>query len=94
MLDYFLLQKRKVNDHVFSKVVKYDKNGILFYDSFVKNVVILQNGTTSFMLLNLTKEDEGFYYCEVNTKPSGGGNLGRSYTEYTQLTILGKSILA
>lgn len=88
VLDYVLLQKRRVNDHGFTKVVKYDKNTILFYESFVKKVVMLQNGTTSFMLLNLTKEDEGFYYCEVNTKPSGGGNIAKSYTEYTQLKIL------
>lgn len=94
VLDYFLLQKRRVNDHVATKVVKYDKSGVLFYKPLVKNVVMLRNGTTSFMLLNLTKEDEGFYSCEVNTKPSGGGNIGKSYTEYTQLKILGKSILA
>lgn len=94
VLDYFLLQKRRVNDHVATKVVKYDKSGVLFYKPLVKNVVMLRNGTTSFMLLNLTKEDEGFYYCEVNTKPSGGGNIGKSYTEYTELKILGKSILA
>ena len=93
-LDYFLLQKRRVNDHVPTKVVKYDKSGVLFYKPLVKNVVMLQNGTTSFMLLNLTKEDEGFYYCEVNTKPSGDGNIGKSYIEYTLLKILGKSILA
>lgn len=88
------MQKRRVNDHVATKVVKYDKSGVLFYKPLVKNVVMLRNGTTSFMLLNLTKEDEGFYYCEVNTKPSGGGNIGKSYTEYTELKILGKSILA
>ena len=87
-----MLQKRTVNDQWLKKVVKYDENGIKFYRSFVKSVVMLQNGTTSFMLLNLTKEDAGLYCCEINIKTSGGGKTGKSYRECTQLTILGKAI--
>ncbi|KAK2564794.1 Opioid-binding protein/cell adhesion molecule [Acropora cervicornis] len=88
VLDYFVLEKRTVNDKWLKKVVKYDETGILFFESFVKSVVILQNGTTSFMLLNLTKEDEGLYCCDVTTKASGGGKNGENYRECTQLTIL------
>ncbi|XP_044180636.1 limbic system-associated membrane protein-like isoform X2 [Acropora millepora] len=88
VLDSFELKKRTVNDKWLKNVVKYDETGIMFYESFVKSVVMLRNGTTSFMLLNLTKEDEGLYCCDVNTKASGGGKTGKSYRECTQLTIL------
>ena len=89
-----MLEKRTVNDKRLKKVVKYDETGILFFESFVKSVVMLRNGTTSFMLLNLTKEDEGLYCCDVTTKASGGGKNGENYIECTELTILGKSILS
>ena len=94
VLAYFVLQRRTVNDKWLKRVVKYDETGILFFESFGKSVVMLQNGTTSFMLLNLTKEDEGLYCCDVNTKASGGGKTGKRNRECTQLTILGKSILS
>ena len=94
VLAYFVLQRRTVNDKWLKRVVKYDETGILFFESFGKSVVMLQNGTTSFMLLNLTKEDEGLYCCDVNTKASVGGKTGKRNRECTQLTILGKSILS
>ena len=89
-----MLQKLKVKGYGFTKMVKYAKDGIVFYDSFNQSVVILQNGTTSFMLLNLKNEDKGTYCCEVNTKLLASGKNGKSGTECTQLTILGESILA
>lgn len=94
VLDYFVLLKRKVNGFGTTKMVKYDKNGIVFYRSFVQRVAMLKNGTTSFMFLNLKNEDEGSYCCDVNTKLLASGKQGDSDTECTQLIILGESILA
>ena len=96
VLDYFELEKLvlKVDGLEFTKMVKYAKDGIVFYGSFNQSVVILQNGTTSFMLLNLKTEDIGTYCCEVNTKFLASGQRGESDTECTKLIILGESPLA
>lgn len=96
VLDSFELEKLvlKVDGLGFTKMVKYAKDGIIFYGSFNQSVVILQNGTTSFMLLNLKTEDKGTYCCEVNTKVLGSGQRGESDTKCTKLIILGESPLA
>lgn len=75
-------------------MLKYDEKGIVFYGAFAQTVAMLKNGTTSFMLLNLKKENNGSYCCEVNTKLLASGKQGASDIECTQLIILGESILA
>ncbi|XP_068686464.1 hemicentin-2-like isoform X2 [Montipora foliosa] len=69
--------------------MKYEKSGIVFYDSFSEKVVLLQRGTPSFMLLNLKMDDKAEYCCEVNTRPSANGMQGHSEVNCTQLIILG-----
>ena len=95
VLDYFVFLKFKLKftGYEITKMVKYDKNGIVFYGSFDQSVAMLQNGTTSFMLLNLKNEDKGTYCCEVNTRLLASGERGESDTECTQLIIYGESIL-
>ena len=91
VLDYFALLKFKGRPS--TKIMKYDKSVIVFYDSFREKVVLLQRGTPSFMLLNLKMDDKAEYCCEVNTKPSANGMQGDSEINCTQLIILGRSIL-
>ena len=91
VLDDFVLLKFQGRRS--TKIMKYEKSGIVFYGSFSEKVVLLQRGTPSFMLLNLKMDDKAEYCCEVNTKPSANGMQGHSEVNCTQLIILGRSIL-
>ncbi|XP_068685522.1 hemicentin-1-like isoform X2 [Montipora foliosa] len=86
VLDYFVLLKFKGRRS--TKIMKYYKSGIVFYDSFSEKVVLLQRGTPSFMLLNLKMDDKAEYCCEVNKRPSANATEGHSEVNCTQLIIL------
>ncbi|XP_068733723.1 limbic system-associated membrane protein-like [Montipora capricornis] len=86
VLDYFVLLKFQGRSS--TKIMKYEKSEIRFYDSFSEKVVLLQRGTPSFMLLNLKMDDKAEYCCEVNTRPSANVMQGHSEVNCTQLIIL------
>jgi len=83
-LDFFLLLRSR------RKMIKYgDHTGVVWYNSFEGSVGLARNGTSSFVLINLKKDDEKEYCCEVNL--IRGGSKGHDDNRCTQLKILGKT---
>ena len=83
-LDYFVLKRHG------KKMIKFSGHtGVVWYKSYKGSVGLTRNGTSSFVLINLKKNDEQKYCCEVNIKSRGSeGDYEESCTE---LRILGKT---
>ena len=53
--------------------------------SFIGRVSVLENETASFRIKNLTLNDTGKYFCNLET-----ADVGKAASRYVQVTVVGK----
>ena len=68
-----------------------DVKGLIPYESYKGRVGLVRNGIPSFIFINLKKNDEELYCCQVNFIKIETNN-GDSKMKCTQLKILGKAL--
>lgn len=82
-LNYFMLLR---NRHI--PMIEYsDVKGLIPYESYKGRVGLVRNGIPSFIFINLKKNDEGLYCCQVNFIKIETNN-GDFKMKCTQLKIL------
>ena len=76
----------------YSKMIKYSVHtGVLLFASYGGRVGLEGNGTSSFILINLKKNDKGTYCCGVTTIFTGEQQVNIE-VKCTRLKILGKAL--
>ena len=69
-------------------IIYTESNGASTYDPYKGRVTLARNGTPSFMLINLTRGNDGKKYClKVLTKEA---DSAKNYWDCLRLKILGK----